>query len=359
MERLVRDWWASRLLGGSAMIALRRADVGELNMRARALMRDAGHLGDDVRLPWGTFAVGDHVVLRRNDRRLGVANGDLGVVCSVDPAGAMSVSSGDRVVELPRWYLATAGRHPTVQHAYAVTGHVAQGMTVDRAFVLGSPDMYREWGYTAMSRGRRANRLYVIAPDDLERQEIAPGGRDLPTAYESLARGLSSSRAQTVALDIAQEQQIRTASTADLRRMREALQSFRGDAEIAATVRRSDEVSARVESLQRAADALERRLSEIATVRPGFHRRAARARHRSLEFEQLRKRDELGGALATAMGERAALDARLSHLRTAPRPPPGENRAQLQRIEDELASRASIERSVGRDTAIVRDQLPQ
>ena len=72
------------------------------------------------------------------------------------------------------WYLATAGRHPAIQHAYAVTGHVAQGMTVDRAFVLGSPDMYREWGYTAMSRGRRANRLYVIAPDDLEHLDGLP-----------------------------------------------------------------------------------------------------------------------------------------------------------------------------------------
>jgi hypothetical protein len=138
--------------------------------------------------------------------------------------------------------------------------------------------------------------------------------------------------------------------------MREALQFERGDAEIAATVRRYDEVSERVGSLLRAADALERRLSGIAAVRPSFHRRAARARHRSREFEQLRKRDELAGALATAMRERAALDARLSHLRTAPRPPPGENRAQLQRIEDELSRRASIERWVGRDAAIVRDQ---
>ena len=45
------------------------------------------------------------------------------------------------------------------------------------------------------------NRLYVVAPDDLERQELAPADRNLPTAREALLRGLSTSRAHTVALD--------------------------------------------------------------------------------------------------------------------------------------------------------------
>ena len=44
----------------------------------------------------------------------------------------------------------------TLLHGYAVTGHVAQGVTVDRAYVLASDGLYREWIYTAMSRGREA-----------------------------------------------------------------------------------------------------------------------------------------------------------------------------------------------------------
>jgi ATP-dependent exoDNAse (exonuclease V) alpha subunit len=33
-----------------------------------------------------------------------------------------------------------------LDHGYAVTAHRAQGATVDCAFVLGSDELYREWG---------------------------------------------------------------------------------------------------------------------------------------------------------------------------------------------------------------------
>src|SRR5688500_12721901 len=93
-----------------------------------------------------------------------------GLVEAVDGGSGITVRIGERRGQLPLWYLETSPERPTVQHAYAITGHIAQGMTVDRAFVLGSPEIYREWGYTAMSRGRWENRLYVVAPDDLQRQ---------------------------------------------------------------------------------------------------------------------------------------------------------------------------------------------
>ena len=55
-RRLVADWWAARDPDGSVMIAHRRADVADLNGRARALMRASGALGDvELRLAAGAL----------------------------------------------------------------------------------------------------------------------------------------------------------------------------------------------------------------------------------------------------------------------------------------------------------------
>ena len=53
-------------------------------------------------------------------------------------------------------------------HGYAITGHKAQGLTVDHTFVLATEATYRKWGYVALSRGRHSNRLYTHEHDDLD-----------------------------------------------------------------------------------------------------------------------------------------------------------------------------------------------
>ena len=113
-RHLVADWWASRDADGALMIAFRRADVADLNGRARALVRASGGLGDDeLVLPGGSFAVGDRVLLRRNDRRLGVANGDRATVAAIDAAaGAVTVDIRGRRVALDRAYLEPRASEP-------------------------------------------------------------------------------------------------------------------------------------------------------------------------------------------------------------------------------------------------------
>jgi conjugative relaxase-like TrwC/TraI family protein len=218
--RLVADWSKAAEEGEAAMIAMRRDDVADLNGRARAVMRASGHLGPDaLRIGDREFAVGDHVVTLKNARHLGVVNGSRGVVTAFDAHSvALAVRTSDgRDLSLPRSYLEArterGGR--TLDHGYAITGHKAQGMTTGKAFVLGTDDLYREWGYVAMSRGSVENHLYVVAPRARERDEYAPeeNRRD---PLEALVASLEYSHAQTAALDVAARDGIGQMTTTDL-----------------------------------------------------------------------------------------------------------------------------------------------
>jgi conjugative relaxase-like TrwC/TraI family protein len=169
--RLLEDWWqaAERDLSGTAMFAYRRDDVRELNDAARMLMRNAGRLGPDA-LQFGRreFRVGDRAICRRNDARANVRNGTRGTIVDVDTAAqalVLRTDEGDfKSVRSPY-----AAEH--LDYAYALTGHAAQGATVDRAFVLlRSEGALREWGYVACSRARTETRLYVVG-EALERKQ--------------------------------------------------------------------------------------------------------------------------------------------------------------------------------------------
>ena len=177
------------------MIAHRRRDVAELSARARAHLRASGRIGDDVLVAADRgFAVGDRVLTTRNYRVLGVVNGQSGVVAGLR-RGRLEIRFDDgRWVGLPEPYV----RAGHLDHGYALTAHRAQGATVDRAFVLGSDELYREWGYTALSRHRIEARFYVTAtPTYLNQPPAAlePG----PGVTAKVARMLAGSGAKTIA----------------------------------------------------------------------------------------------------------------------------------------------------------------
>ena len=78
---------------------------------------------------------------------------------SRDAALAIETDRGERVT-LPRRYL-EAGH---LQHAYALTGHAGQGLSVEHAFVLGAGGgALKEWGYVALSRARETTHVYLTA----------------------------------------------------------------------------------------------------------------------------------------------------------------------------------------------------
>ena len=164
-----------------------------------SMMRTAGRLGSaSIALRGGDFSPGDAVVTKLNHLRAGVVNGERGTVVAVDAVrGSLEVDLSGRRVVLGADYLAaeTQSGGPSLLHGYAITGHAAQGLTTERAFVLGSDDSYREWGYAALSRGSAANHLYVV-PDQAERNEFAPQDRRTRDPLASIHRALEGSRAQ-------------------------------------------------------------------------------------------------------------------------------------------------------------------
>ena len=159
---IVEDWAAAYGSGERVlMLATRRADVDRLNALARRHLRHTGQLAGPVLEESGRqFQAGDRVMLRRNDARLNVCNGQTGAVVSVDRAAkSLIVAFDDGACRaVPHNYIAAGG----VDHGYATTIHKAQGLTVDRCLVLADELIYRESAYVALSRGRARNQLYVV-----------------------------------------------------------------------------------------------------------------------------------------------------------------------------------------------------
>jgi conjugative relaxase-like TrwC/TraI family protein len=201
---LIADWWQAggTDLADNVMIAYRRADVAELNAVARTMLQRAGRLGaDSLTLADGVeIATGERVLCTRNDPRLGVANGSRGTVAAVDlveRTATVDLDDGRRVT-LPRRYLDRGH----LSHAYALTGHKTQGLTLERAFVLADDQRaLREWGYVALTRARETTRVYTIA-SHLE-PDASPHRPEPAGPVDRLAEALARPAAQTLALDAA------------------------------------------------------------------------------------------------------------------------------------------------------------
>jgi len=160
-------------------------EVRDLNEGARGRMRDAGELGDDVRVKVERgerlFASGDRVIFLRNERGLGVKNGTLGTIEQVS-ARSIAVRTDDG-----RSVAFDTKDYAHVDHGYAATIHKAQGMTVDRAHVLATPGMDAHGSYVALSRHRDGVELHY--------------GRDDFADQGKLVRTLSRERAKDMASD--------------------------------------------------------------------------------------------------------------------------------------------------------------
>jgi Ti-type conjugative transfer relaxase TraA len=181
------------------MLAHTRADVADLNARARVALREAGTLaGEEHRLETARglqdFAVGERVMFLRNERSLGVKNGTLGTLVRIEGVSANG-SDARLAVRLDGKEGIGTGREVSFQlrdygelaPGYATTVHKAQGVTVNRAHVLATPGMDRHMAYVALTRHREEVTVHW------SREEHA--------SREHLVRALSRERAKDTSLD--------------------------------------------------------------------------------------------------------------------------------------------------------------
>ena len=172
-----------------------RDEVQAVNAAARERLRIAGALGEDVTIATERggrdVARGDRIMFLRNERGLGVKNGTLGSVQSINAMRMAVLLDDGRSVAFD------LKDYNQIDHGYAATIHKAQGMTVDRAHVLATPGLDSHSAYVALSRHRDRVDLHYGQDD------FADQGR--------LIRTLSRDRAKDMASDYAREPEQRFA----------------------------------------------------------------------------------------------------------------------------------------------------
>jgi Ti-type conjugative transfer relaxase TraA len=193
VERLVADWSDARReaiarseaagqngqLRGDEMLVLAHTneDVKRLNESLRIVMNREGALTNAraFRTERGVreFAAGDRIIFLENARFVEkraaqrgpqyVKNGMLGTVVSTGdergrPLLSIRLDNGRDVV-------LSEDSYRNIDHGYAATIHKAQGVTVDRTFVLATGMMDQHLTYVSMTRHRDRTDLYAARED--------------------------------------------------------------------------------------------------------------------------------------------------------------------------------------------------
>lgn len=161
-SQIVAQWAESHKANKTTiMLAYTNRDVNAMNKAARVLKRADGQLyGDDYAITTTkgkiALAQGDDIVFLKPNKDMGVLNGTRGRVEQVqmDIAGGftgLKVKTTDgKAVQVD------LNEYKAFNHAYASTIHKAQGVTVDNAYVLVSPNMNANLTYVASTRHRES-----------------------------------------------------------------------------------------------------------------------------------------------------------------------------------------------------------
>jgi conjugative relaxase-like TrwC/TraI family protein len=268
---VVGDRHTAQRAGEDAIILCRtRARTARLNELAQGLRLAEGELGDAlIEVGDGRIHEGDHVVTRVNrGGHSPVHNREPWVVEAIDAERRTMtlrhLTEQERVVALDADYLdgRPADAVGPVELGYAITKYGAQGMTVDRAFVVLGDGLSKEEAYTALTRAREGTELYAVSREPVERAEIAPSKEERKVGTEELGRGIERSEQRGLAIDERVRGELQRRSTEELVR---ELDTLEGALEDPNTRRAEVTTSARREAEAQLAES--RRALEISTAR--------------------------------------------------------------------------------------------
>ncbi|MGW4242950.1 MobF family relaxase [Nocardia sp. NPDC004722] len=219
----------------SLMMAATLEDVHLLNGAAQAAHAHAGHVATAG--PGATLAdahtayVGDVVVTRRNTNRIRITagiragdpidNGEQWRVRKVHADGALTVAGITHRghVVLPARYVAE-----NTELGYASTVHRAQGMTVDRAYLLMGAALGRSLAYVGLTRGSDYNGIF-LATDTLPDPALDHAPAAERSDYEVWCRELAREDDNITATEILRQE---LAAAEDPQRLRDIYDHARG-----------------------------------------------------------------------------------------------------------------------------------
>jgi conjugative relaxase-like TrwC/TraI family protein len=177
-----------------------RGDATALNAAIRDRLRSAGTIGPDQPVGDRELAVGEVVLVTRNDHTRGLLNGARGIVIAITPRQVRMQLDDNRTVTVPVVWAAER-----LRSAYAMTVHKAQGLTVDIALVDTSGLGDRNSAYVAASRGRLRTELHYTdidrMIDALADDPFTSRSRATIESGARLAQRVARRRGQQLAVD--------------------------------------------------------------------------------------------------------------------------------------------------------------
>jgi ATP-dependent exoDNAse (exonuclease V) alpha subunit len=157
------------------------------------------------------IAKGDRVITLKNDKGLGIKNGEMWQVEKISKDGTITIKNENKTKTF------NIREYNYIDHGYAVTVHKSQGMTVAKVIydVSATRTNYNEV-YTAITRGKQEYSIYTdskeIFFDRMKHEQFKTSTIDLSKEGASSAQKSTSAQAHQTAQKSASEKQSAQAS---------------------------------------------------------------------------------------------------------------------------------------------------